>query len=314
MAITSNYLSSFGALLKGFRKRRHVTQQQLAEIVGVHRSAIVGCEQGDFLPENKGIVLELAKHLQLNDQEARHLLEASLTALAPHWLVPLPRNPFFTGREEILEALHAQLGVNQVVALTQSSALHGLGGVGKTQIALEYAYRHALEYSAVFWLGAETAENIVSSLLRIAETLQLPERDDKDQQRVIAAVHHWLTRHNQWLLIWDNVEDLEVLNRFLPATRQGAILITTRCHVLSTFAQGLNLLPMEHEEGILFLLRRAKVLEPEAIREQMHQLAVECPPNTRQQRNWSRTWEGCPWPLIRQELTWKRRTVVYQYI
>jgi transcriptional regulator with XRE-family HTH domain len=110
MTITSNDLSSFGALLKDFRKRRHVTQQQLAETIGVHRSAIGRWEQGDFLPENKGIVLELAKHLHLSDQEARHLLEASLTALSPHWLVPLPRNPFFTGREEILEALHTRLG------------------------------------------------------------------------------------------------------------------------------------------------------------------------------------------------------------
>ena len=54
------------------------------------------------------------------------------------------------------------------MALTQSSALHGLGGVGKTQIALEYAYRHALEYGAVFWIEAENEETVVSSLLRIA--------------------------------------------------------------------------------------------------------------------------------------------------
>src|SRR5215469_4724574 len=146
MTSTGSDLFSFSALLKTFRTRRHVTQQQLAGAIGVHRSAIVRWEQGDFLPASKALVLELARHLHLDDQETRHLLEASLTALSPHWHVPFPRNPFFTGREEILEALHTHLRAEQVIALTQSYALHGLGGIGKTQIALEYAYQHALEY------------------------------------------------------------------------------------------------------------------------------------------------------------------------
>jgi tetratricopeptide (TPR) repeat protein/transcriptional regulator with XRE-family HTH domain len=277
MALTKNGLSSFGALLKVFRKRRRLTQQQLAEMVGVHRNALIRWEQGDCLPESKTMVLELARHLHLNDQESRQLLEASLTALVPHWLVPLPRNPFFTGREEVLEALHTQLGINQAIALTQSSAVHGLGGVGKTQVALEYAYRYALEYGAVFWIGAETEEQIVFSLLHIADVLQLPEQDDKDQQRVVAAVQRWLATHGQWLLIWDNVEDLTLLNRFLPSARSGAILITTRSQVLGTLARGLDLLPMEQEEGMLFLLRRAKVLAPDATNAQMHQLATCMP-------------------------------------
>jgi len=222
-------------------------------------------------------VLELARPLHLNDEETRQLLEASLTALSPYWLVPLPRNPFFTGREEILEALHAQIGINQAVALTQSSALHGLGGVGKTQIALEYAYRYALEYSAVFWIGAETEEQIVSGLLQIADILQLPGRDDKDQQRMGAAVQNWLSTHSRWLLIWDNVEELTLIDRFLPSARSGAMLITTRCQALGTFARGVELLPMEQEEAMLFLLRRAKVLGSEATREQMQQLAMRLP-------------------------------------
>src|SRR5947209_10483534 len=196
MTMTGNDYS-FGALLQTFRKRQRLTQQALAEALGLHRRTLVRWEQGDYLPDSKTMVLELARHLKLNDQEARQLLEASLTALVPYWSVPFPRNPFFTGREESLEALHTQLGIEQAVALTQSSALHGLGGVGKTQIALEYAYRHALEYSAIFWIGAETDENIVASWLRIAEVLQLPEREDKDQQQVVTAVQRWLATHGQ---------------------------------------------------------------------------------------------------------------------
>jgi tetratricopeptide (TPR) repeat protein/transcriptional regulator with XRE-family HTH domain len=278
MTVTpGNDLPSFGSVLKAFRTRRHLTQQQLAAALGMHRHAVVRWELGDFLPASKTVVLDIARQLRLDEPETRALLEASLTALSPHWSVPLPRNPYFTGREPILEALHTQLRGNQAVALTQSSALCGLGGVGKTQIALEYAYRHALDYSAVFWIGAETVESIFSSLLHVASVLRLPERDDQDQQRVLAAVQHWLTAHHDWLVIWDNVEDMDLLGRFLPPARQGAILLTTRCQALGTLARGIDLEPMGQEEGVLLLLRRAKALESEATLHHLQQLAAENP-------------------------------------
>src|SRR5579885_3365072 len=269
--------ASFGALLQALRKQRNLTQQVVADALGIHRRTLGRWERGDYLPESKTMVLELARCLKLDEQEARQLLEASLTACSPYWSVPLPRNPYFTGREEILETLHRQLGVGQAVALTQSLALHGLGGVGKTQIALEYAYRHALEYSAVFWIGAETEEQIIASLLRVAETLQLPERAEKDQHLMLTAVQRWLSTHSQWLLIWDNLEDLRVLDRFLPSVRSGAILITTRCQTLGTLARGIDLMPMGQEEGMLFVLRRAKVLFSETTSEQMRHLAERLP-------------------------------------
>ena len=277
MTLTTLNLPSFGSLLKSFRTRNHLTQQQLARAIGVHRHAIGRWERGDFLPTSKAIVLEVARHLRLDEQETRHLLEASLTAFSPHWSVPYPRNPFFTGREEILETLHTQLGVDQAVALTQSSALHGLGGVGKTQTALEYAYRYVLEYRAVFWIGAESREQVISSLVHIASILHLPERDDTDQQKVATAVQRWLSTHNQWLLIWDNVEDLTLLEHFLPPGRSEANLITTRRQALGTLVRGLDLPPLAREEGILFLLRRAKVLTPEAARDQIQRLTASMP-------------------------------------
>jgi tetratricopeptide (TPR) repeat protein/DNA-binding XRE family transcriptional regulator len=275
--MTSHDFPLFGALLQTFRKRAHRTQQMLAEAVGVHRRTLVRWEQGDSLPESKALVLELAHTLKLDDQETRQLLEASLTARAPYWHVPLPRNLYFTGREEVLKTLHTQLGVDQAVALTQSSALHGLGGVGKTQIALEYAYRYTLEYSAVFWVTAETDEQVVAAFLCIAEVLQLPQRANKEQQQVIAAVQRWLSTHGQWLLICDNVEDLDLLPRFFPPTRSGAVLITTRHRALGTLARGMDLAPMGQEESLLFLLRRGKMLDSEAISEQMQQFAERMP-------------------------------------
>src|SRR6266481_9269384 len=127
MESQQTFPASFGELLKTFRKRKQLTQKQLAQQLGVHANTISSWELGAYLPATRGLVLELARHLALDEQETRQLLEASLTALSPHWLVPLSRNPFFTGREEILEALHTQLGVDRAIALAQSSALHGLG-------------------------------------------------------------------------------------------------------------------------------------------------------------------------------------------
>jgi tetratricopeptide (TPR) repeat protein/transcriptional regulator with XRE-family HTH domain len=277
MMMTPHDVFSFGVLLKAFRTRRRLTQQHLAISIGMHRNAIIRWEQGEFLPATKTIVLELAKQLRLDDGETRQFLEASLTALSPHWSVPFPRNPFFTGREAILSTLHQHLGADQAVALSQSSALHGLGGVGKTQIALEYAYQHALDYRAVFWVSAETEEQIRSSLVRIAEVLHVPEYERKDQQRAIAAVQRWLIIHGQWLLIWDNVEDLALLEHFLPAARSGVILLTTRHQILGTVAWGLDLMSMEPEEGMLLLLRRAKILPPYAAREQVCLLSKQMP-------------------------------------
>src|SRR5579862_1273764 len=125
---------AFGEVLKTFRQRRRLTQVQLATALGVHRHTIGSWEQGEYLPESKGMVLELARLLRLTNQEARQLLEASLTALSPPWYVPFQRNPFFTGREALLETVHTRLSTTHTVALTHAYALHGLGGIGKTQL------------------------------------------------------------------------------------------------------------------------------------------------------------------------------------
>src|SRR6185437_5741022 len=249
-------LAPFGEMLRVFRQNNHLTQSQLAVKLGVHRNTIGHWERGNILPETKGIVLELARRLRLNEQDARRLLEASLTALAPPWTVPLHRNRCFIGRETLLQRLHAQLTPTPTAALPQAAALSGLGGIGKTQLALEYAYRYGLEYTAVFWLAAETAESLMASAQQIAEQVQLPAKQRDDQLQMVAAVQRWLAAHTGWLVIADNVEDLDVLERMLPATRQGALLLTTRRQTLGTLAELIPVPPMQDEEGVSLLLQR----------------------------------------------------------
>lgn len=276
VTMINNDADPFGVLLNTFRKRVRFTQQQLADAVGVHRHSVIRWEQGEMLPASKAIVLELARFLGLSDLEARQLLDASLTAPAPFWGVPFPRNLFFTGREAVLENLHRCLSVECASPGPRIFALQGLGGVGKTQTALEYAYRHSLEYSALFWIEAESLERVQFSLQRIAEILQLPECAATDQRQIVGAVQRWLSTHNDWLLIWDNLEDLELPQRVLSSP-QGVSLFTTRRQALGTRAQGIDLQSMAHEEGILLLLRRAKLLAAQAPGEQVHSLAEKMP-------------------------------------
>src|SRR5690242_7615941 len=92
------------------------------------------------------------------------------------WSVPYPRNPFFTGREDILQSLHQQLSREHVPGLIHSQAISGLGGIGKTQIALEYTYRYRQDYRCVFWTNAANRETLLTDLVIIADLLQLPER------------------------------------------------------------------------------------------------------------------------------------------
>lgn len=252
----------FGDMLKTFRTQKHINQQQLADKLAVHRNTIGGWERGEYLPASKGIVMEIIRQLQLNDQDARQLLEASLTAITPYWGVVARRNPYFTGRNEILLHLHTGLSHQDATLGPKAYALSGLGGIGKTQIAIEYAYRYFQEYTAVFWVDARTYGTILSSFASIANLLHLPEKLERDERLIVAAITRWLSSHRDWLFIVDNIEDVALVKRFLPAAPGGSLLLTTNRQALGTLAHSIEVPPMSLEESTTFLLRRAKWIAP----------------------------------------------------
>ncbi|MGJ3252362.1 MAG: tetratricopeptide repeat protein [Elainellaceae cyanobacterium] len=176
------------------------------------------------------------------------------------WNIPFPRNPFFTGRDELLSDLRNQLTQTSAAALSQPAAISGLGGIGKTQTAIEYAYRYRDAYSAVFWVRAESEDRLISGFMGIAELLKLPGRDQQDQQIVVAAAKHWLNEHENWLLIFDNANELNLLRNYLPREMGGHVLITTRAQAIGTFGQRIELRQMQTDEGATFLLRRARII------------------------------------------------------
>jgi tetratricopeptide (TPR) repeat protein len=173
-------------------------------------------------------------------------------------------NPHFTGREDVLEQLDAALLQTNSVALIQPQAIRGLGGIGKTQTALEYAYRHRDRYNAVFWVKAELREELIEDFVAIAKVLHLPIAEAQNQILAVNAVKEWFKTHEGWLLILDNADDLKVAQEFLPSGGKGHILLTTRASVTGQIAQAVELKKMSHPEGALFLLRRAKLIVAKA--------------------------------------------------
>lgn len=176
------------------------------------------------------------------------------------WHIPYQRNPFFTGREDVLSQLHRALQENTVVALSHLQGISGLGGIGKTQTALEYAYRYSSDYHAVFWVQADSTAVLTSGFVSLAHLLNLPERDEQGQRIIVEAVLRWLRLNRGWLFVFDNMDDLSVAEPFLPKAGPGHILFTTRAHSLSGIAQRLEVRKMEPEIGALLLLRRAGLL------------------------------------------------------
>jgi tetratricopeptide (TPR) repeat protein len=176
------------------------------------------------------------------------------------WNMPFHRNPFFTGRRKLLETLHE----NFTSAKKQRQAISGLSGSGKTQIAVEYAYRYRNEYTCILWMNAADANALASDFAIAANLLHLPQRIIQNQELTIAAAKQWLNDHHGWLLILDDVEDIDMVSKFLPTGDGGHILITTGAQAVGPNFNLIRIEPIDKDEGILLLLRRAKLLAPDA--------------------------------------------------
>ncbi len=182
--------------------------------------------------------------------------------------VPYTRNPFFLGRDEDIARIHSSLHAGQATALSQPQAISGLGGIGKTQLALEYAYRYTQDYTAVLWARADTTEAIISSYVAFADLLNLPEQEAKEQDIIVEAVKRWLQDNADWLLILDNADELKIVPGFLPPKLGGHLILTTRAEATGRLAQRIEIKILSPEQGALLLLQRSRQLAADAPLEQ----------------------------------------------
>ncbi|MEU4625739.1 FxSxx-COOH system tetratricopeptide repeat protein [Actinoplanes sp. NPDC023801] len=143
-------------------------------------------------------------------------------SLPPVWNLAR-RNLGFTGRDGMLNQLHDALQGGSRVSV---QALEGMGGVGKTQLALEYAHRFAGEYDLVWWIPSEQPELIGDHLAALAQKLKLAPAGTATPEAVEALRDH-LRQTTRWLLVFDNAEDRDDLAPWLP-DGPGHLLITSR--------------------------------------------------------------------------------------
>ncbi len=183
-------------------------------------------------------------------------------ALPPIWNVPHIRNPNFTGREELLDALHHALTSGQPAALTQT--IHGLGGVGKTQLATEYAYRNSHLYDIVWWMRSEEPAALAADYAALAAQLGLPEANLPEQKLAVEAVRNWLGQNGGWLLVFDNARTRAEVIDYLPRGATGHVIITSRDPNWGGVAQTLQVPVLPLDKAIEFLLKRTSQADTDA--------------------------------------------------
>ena len=167
--------------------------------------------------------------------------------------IPYHRNRNFTGRSSLLDELRKDLTTGQYTALTQ--AVTGLGGVGKTQLALEYAYRHIDEYEVIWWIRSEEPVILANDYIELADKLGLEKGSGKTEE-LIDAVRQWFENNTGWLLIFDNAQNPSDLTRYLPKIGSGHVIVTSRNPNWESLAKSLEVLVFERPESVKFLLGR----------------------------------------------------------
>lgn len=135
--------------------------------------------------------------------------------------------------------------------------MSGLGGVGKTQLAVEYAYRYAHEYDVVWWLRAEEPAQLAADFAELAFALRLRSRSDPDQRLAVEAARKWLSQHGGWLLIFDSAREPSHVAPYLEASGSGHVIITSRHASWRGLAIPLVLRGLAREDAVAFLLGRS---------------------------------------------------------
>ena len=163
------------------------------------------------------------------------------------------RNRNFTGRLELLDQLEVALRTGSTTSVLPPT-LGGLGGVGKTQLVIEYVHRHLDQYDLVWWIPAEQTATVLTALTQLAERLGLPVAED--QQETARTVLNWLAGSDrEWLLVYDNADDPSTLSQLLPSTG-GHVIVTTRIEEWSRIGVAIEVDVFHRRESIELLTNR----------------------------------------------------------
>ncbi len=179
-----------------------------------------------------------------------------------------PRNPNFTGRTELLDQLGERLTAGGTTVVLPAdflpAALHGMGGIGKTQMVVEYIYRHLHDYDVIWWIQATQPAQIRAGLAELAQRLRLP--GSSEAHTAVLAVREALRvgrPYRRWLLVFDSAESPETVRQFFPTNGPGEILITSRNPDWAGIARPLEVDVFTREESKELLRRRGPEIDDE---------------------------------------------------
>ncbi|SME88408.1 FxSxx-COOH system tetratricopeptide repeat protein [Streptomyces sp. Amel2xC10] len=175
------------------------------------------------------------------------------------WYGVPQRNVHFAGRERELASLKKRLMPDG--PMTAVDALLGMGGIGKSQLAIEYVYRHSHAYDVVCWIPAEQPSRIAAAFQQIARLLGLPLSSDAPVNEAVPAVLEALRAGDlwqRWLLVFDNAETVEDAQPFFPLSGPGRVLVTSRNSQWAHVAQALEVEVFSRQESRSLLRRRGE--------------------------------------------------------
>ena len=166
-----------------------------------------------------------------------------------------PQNPYFTGRADQLSKIHHLLG-KQGDAVNIRQTISGLGGIGKTQLAIQYAYSYGSIYKSCIWfVNAETSTTAQNYFVNFARHFNIHLPPDFSPEDLQQGVKTWLNQNKNWLIIFDNIETTDTIVSYIPQKHKGRIIITTR-NTEVDFGKHLPLEVFDMDDALDFLSRR----------------------------------------------------------
>src|SRR5436305_1266903 len=224
---------SIGLRLREIRDAKGITIESIAKASGYTKGYISSIETGSRpLPRKSDFIQSYTAALKLSPEEVSTLTQKPDTVAIKRSNIPYSRNNFFIGREEEIRRVHDSLADNGTCAIT------GISGIGKTTVAVEYAFRYREEYQFTLWVQADDTPDALSvNFAGLAHFLGLPEENARDRKTTISIVKQWLQANSRCLLIFDNVDETSIQGDLLSELGRNHIILTTRTQLLESAIQ-----------------------------------------------------------------------------